>query len=77
MRERAFYSGTFLNNFGEGALSTISFHSSFHREILYNDLISSRALNNFSTEEYVTSSVLGQGVSDSPSLTLVIGAKNV
>jgi hypothetical protein len=29
-----------------------------------------RALDNFSTEEYVTSSVLGQ----SPSLTLVIGA---
>jgi hypothetical protein len=26
--------------------------------------------------EYVTSSVLGQGVFDSPSLTLVIGAKN-
>jgi hypothetical protein len=33
-----------------------------------------RALDNFSTEEYVTSSVLGQGVFDSPSLTLVIGA---
>jgi hypothetical protein len=33
-----------------------------------------RALDNFSTEEYVTSSVLGQGVYDSPSLTLVIGA---
>jgi hypothetical protein len=27
-------------------------------------------------EEYVTSSVLGQGVFDSPSLTLVIGARN-
>jgi hypothetical protein len=26
----------------------------------------SRALDNFSTEEYVTSSVLGQGVFDSP-----------
>jgi hypothetical protein len=26
-----------------------------------------RALDNFSTEEYVTSSVLGQGVFDSPS----------
>jgi hypothetical protein len=35
---------------------------------------SSRALDNVSTEEYVTSSVLGQGVFDSPSLTLVIGA---
>jgi hypothetical protein len=33
-----------------------------------------RALYNFSTEEYVTSSVLGQGVFDAPSLTLVIGA---
>jgi hypothetical protein len=33
-----------------------------------------RALDNFSTDEYVTSSVLGQGVFDSPSLTLVIGA---
>jgi hypothetical protein len=33
-----------------------------------------RALDHFSTEEYVTSSVLGQGVFDSPSLTLVIGA---
>jgi hypothetical protein len=33
-----------------------------------------RALDNFSTEEYVTSSVLGQGVFDSPLLTLVIGA---
>jgi hypothetical protein len=33
-----------------------------------------RALDNFSTEDYVTSSVLGQGVFDSPSLTLVIGA---
>jgi hypothetical protein len=33
-----------------------------------------RALDNFSTEEYVTSSVLGQGVFVSPSLTLVIGA---
>jgi hypothetical protein len=32
-----------------------------------------QALDNFSTEEYVTSSVLGQGVLDSPSLTLVIG----
>jgi hypothetical protein len=31
-----------------------------------------RALDNFSTKEYVTSSVLGQGVFDSPSLTLVI-----
>jgi hypothetical protein len=35
----------------------------------------SRALDNFSTEEYVTSSVLRQGVFDSSSLTLVIGAK--
>jgi hypothetical protein len=33
-----------------------------------------RALDNFSTEEYVTASVLGQGVFDSPSLTLVIGS---
>jgi ACS family sodium-dependent inorganic phosphate cotransporter-like MFS transporter 5 len=32
-----------------------------------------RALDDFSTEEYVTSSVLGQGVFDSPSLALVIG----
>jgi hypothetical protein len=35
------------------------------------------ALDHFSTrgvEEYVTSSVLGQGVFDSPLLTLVIGA---
>jgi hypothetical protein len=38
------------------------------------NFISSRDLDNFSTEEYVTSSVLGQGVFDSPSLTLVIGA---
>jgi hypothetical protein len=35
-----------------------------------------RTLDNFSTEEYVTSSVLGQGVFDSPSLTLVIGTNN-
>jgi hypothetical protein len=35
-----------------------------------------RALDNFQPEEYVTSSVLGQGVFDSPSLTLVIGARN-
>jgi hypothetical protein len=34
-----------------------------------------RALDNFSTEEYVTSSVLGQGIFDSPSLTLVKGKK--
>jgi hypothetical protein len=33
-----------------------------------------RALDNFSTEEYVISSVLGQSVFVSPSLTLVIGA---
>jgi hypothetical protein len=32
-----------------------------------------RALDNFSTEEYVSSIVLGQGVFDSHSLTLVIG----
>jgi hypothetical protein len=35
---------------------------------------SSKALDNFSTEEYVTSSVPGQSVFDSPSWTLVIGA---
>jgi hypothetical protein len=37
------------------------------------------ALNDFSTQGvcHFTSSVPGQGVFDSPSLTLVIGAKNV
>jgi hypothetical protein len=41
---------------------------------LWNWLYFIRALDNFSTEEYVTSSVLGQCVFDLPSLTLVIGA---
>jgi hypothetical protein len=61
---------------GKAVHSRSSYRSSFGPPEQINIRQANILCSIFQPEEYVTSSVLGQGVFDSLSLTLVIGARN-